>query len=190
MSNAHCITCWVTKFWFSVSFWERNISIRHSDSKCVAAAVNDDRLAAMLEWPLSSGNRRTMSVTARTIRSEHGIKDSNWNEKKNIIEISEGGNFVNKICLNLNYCFFYWSFWDPIKLISGAQPLAKLYNKCLFLLFLYYTFSSLALIKSSCIHLVIASVLLTTSSWEGNDSWIFFFILMCFKYILLRYDLF
>ena len=51
MSKAHWITCWVTKFWLRGSLWLRTISIRHSDSKWLAAAVRDERLAEIAVCP-------------------------------------------------------------------------------------------------------------------------------------------
>lgn len=66
MSKAHWMTCCVTKFWFNGSFCdlqecgelnddtqERNLrmSIRHSVSKWVAAAVREERLAETAECP-------------------------------------------------------------------------------------------------------------------------------------------
>ena len=128
MSNAHCMTCCVTKPWLSGSLWDRTIRIRHSFSKWAAADVREEREADTPASGGSSGNRTTveekngglqtieqlrvfinflpMSVTALTILSEHGMKAS----------------------------------------------------KC----------SSLAEISSSWMHLVMASVRRTTSSWLGR----------------------
>ena len=80
MSKAHWITCWVTKFWFNGSACERTIKIRHSVSKWVAEAVREESEAdtALSSGDMSSGNRTTMSVTARTIRSEQGMNASNF----------------------------------------------------------------------------------------------------------------
>ena len=72
---------------------------------------------------ITSGKSRTISVTALTMRSEHGMNESNW---KQIFR------------RNLKWFQFDFGFVG--------------------------TFSSLALMRSSWMHLVIASVLLTTSS--------------------------
>ena len=63
ISKAHCMTCWVTKFWLRGSLWLLRISRRHSVSKCVAAAVSEERLAEMAECP---GSWRWESVLERT----------------------------------------------------------------------------------------------------------------------------
>ena len=54
--------------------------ILHSVSKWVAEAVKEDSEAdtAGSSGDMSSGNSTTMSVTARTIRSEQGMNASNF----------------------------------------------------------------------------------------------------------------